>query len=147
MLPILSAASSCAARMPSLTAASTMSWSSSTSSGSTASGSIVIDLTTRSPVTWTLTIPPPAEASTTSSLSDSWAAIMSSCIFWACLSSCCMLGAEASVLALLVVVEYFLGVELLHQSFHELLMGQTAGLDAGVRGLGLVAQLVAEHQR
>ena len=92
MLPILSAASSWAARMPSLTAASTMSCSSSTSSGSTACGSIVIELMTRSPVTWTLTIPPPAEASTTSSLSDSWAASMSSCIFWACLSSCCILG-------------------------------------------------------
>ena len=92
MPPILDAASSCAARMPSLTAARTMSWSSSTSSGSTASGSIVIDLITRSPVTLTVTMPPPAEASTISSLSDSWAASMSSCIFWACLSSCCMLG-------------------------------------------------------
>src|ERR1700742_3862345 len=106
-----------------------MSCSSSTSSESTASGSIVIDLTTRSPVTVTVTMPPPAEASTVSSLSDSWAASMSSCIFWACLSSCCMFGGWGMALAglLVVVFENFLGVELLHQSFHELLLGEAAG--------------------
>ena len=51
-----------------------------------------IDLTTRSPETLTVTIPPPAEASTSSCLSCSWAASMSCCIFWTCLSICCMFG-------------------------------------------------------
>ena len=63
---------------------STMSSSSSGSSGSIASGAIVIALITRSPETLTVTVPPPAEASTSSCLSASWAASMSCCIFWTC---------------------------------------------------------------
>jgi hypothetical protein len=57
-----------------------MSWSISTSSGSTASGSIVRSLISSSPLTLTVTMPPPALASTISSLSDSWAFIISACI-------------------------------------------------------------------
>src|SRR5206468_1250488 len=88
MPPILLAASCWAWSTAWLTAATTMSWRSSTSSGSTAAGSMRTSLTTRSPVTLTVTIPPPADASTSSSLSCSWAAIMSCCIFWTCLSIC-----------------------------------------------------------
>ena len=51
-----------------------------------------IDLTTMSPLTTTLTIPPPADACTVSSLSDSWAATMSCCIFCTCLSIWAMFG-------------------------------------------------------
>src|SRR4051794_32628629 len=90
--PILLAASCCAWSTAWLTAAVIMSCSISTSSGSTASGSILISLTTRSPDTLTVTMPPPADAVTSSSLSCSCAAIMSCCIFWTCLSICCMFG-------------------------------------------------------
>jgi hypothetical protein len=47
-----------------LTAATTRSWSISTSDGSTADGSIVIDTTSCLPVTVADTTPPPAEPST-----------------------------------------------------------------------------------
>ena len=56
----------------------------STSSGSTASGSIVSSFSSRSPLIFTVTIPPPALASTTSLASSSWALAMSACIFWTC---------------------------------------------------------------
>ena len=82
--PIFDSARSCAARIPSLTAASTMSWSISTSSGSIASGSIVSSSSRRSPLILTLTMPPPALASTISSLSFSCASAMSACICWTC---------------------------------------------------------------
>ena len=48
-----------------------MSWSISTSSGSTAPGSIVSSFSSSSPLTFTVTIPPPALASTTSFFSSS----------------------------------------------------------------------------
>src|SRR3954447_9617148 len=118
--------SSWAARRPSLTAASTMSWSSSGSSGSIASGAMVIALTTRSPDTLTLTIPPPAEASTSSCLSASWASSMSCCIFWTCFIICCMFGGWGiSGLAFLLVVwtgDDLLGIELCHQARDELVL-------------------------
>ena len=57
-----------------------MSWSRSASSGSIASGSIVTSSSRRSPLIFTFTIPPPALASTTSSLSFSCASIISDCI-------------------------------------------------------------------
>src|SRR6202035_5013261 len=79
--PSFAAASSWALRSASLTAASTMSARISTSSGSTAEGSIRTSLTTRSPLTFTVTMPPPAEASTTSFFSSSCAISMSCCIF------------------------------------------------------------------
>ena len=62
--PIFELASSCAARRPSLTAAWTISASISASSGSIASGSIEISRRVRSPPIFTLTMPPPALAST-----------------------------------------------------------------------------------
>ena len=51
-----------AARRASFTAATIMSWSISTSSGSTASGSMTTSLTSRLPVTVADTTPPPAAA-------------------------------------------------------------------------------------
>ncbi len=57
-----------------------------------ASGLITISFTSRSPETLTVTMPPPAEASTTSSFSCSWAFIISACICWTCLSILFMLG-------------------------------------------------------
>ena len=80
--PILWAASSWAERTASFTAAWTMSWSSSTSSGSTASGSILSSSTSSSPLTFTVTMPPPALASTVSCLRLSWAFSISACICW-----------------------------------------------------------------
>ena len=68
-------------------------------------------LTWRSPETVTVTIPPPAVASTVSSLSFSWAAIISACIFWTCLSICCMFGWGMALLAAFLVGD-LLGVEL-----------------------------------
>ena len=82
--PILLAASSWAERKASFTAAWTMSWSSSTSSGSTASGSILSSFSSSSPDTFTVTMPPPALASTTSFFSCSWALAISACICWTC---------------------------------------------------------------
>src|SRR3954453_23977024 len=82
--PIFELASSCAARRPSLTAACTISWSSSASSASIASGSMRISRRVRSPPIFTLTMPPPALASTTSSFSFSCASSMSACICCAC---------------------------------------------------------------
>ena len=55
-----------AERSASLTAASTRSASSSGSSGSIAFGSIVMETTSPAPFAFTVTIPPPAEASTIS---------------------------------------------------------------------------------
>ena len=82
--PIFEAASSWAARSPSLTAAWTISASISASSGSIASGSIVISRRVRSPPIFTLTMPPPALASTTSSFSCSCAFSICACISCAC---------------------------------------------------------------
>ena len=68
---IFEAASSWAARIASLTAAWTRSWSISTSSGSTASGSMRSSRSCRSPLILTVTMPPPALASTVSFASSS----------------------------------------------------------------------------
>ena len=87
MPPIRFAASSWAERSASFTAAVTMSWRSSGSSGSIASGAILISRRCMSPVIVTLTMPPPALASTVSLLSSSCAFAISACICWACLSS------------------------------------------------------------
>ena len=70
----------CAERSASLTAASTMSSSSSGSSGSIAFGSILISLISPPPVALTVTIPPPADASTVSFFSSSWACCICACI-------------------------------------------------------------------
>src|SRR5439155_10323941 len=67
----IAVAFSSASRMPSLTAATTRSWSISTSSGSITSGSMSIDTSSLVPVTTTLTMPPPAVASSLSSARDS----------------------------------------------------------------------------
>ena len=71
MPPSFDWASAWAERSASLTAASTMSESSSGSSGSIASGAMLISVICRSPVALTVTIPPPAEASTVSFFSSS----------------------------------------------------------------------------
>src|SRR5438874_8829477 len=82
--PSFVSTSCCAARIASLTAARTMSASSSGSSGSIASGEMVIALISSAPVALTVTIPPPAEASTVSPASSSCAFAICSCISWAC---------------------------------------------------------------
>src|SRR5918994_523844 len=86
MPPRRSAAKSLALRRPSLTAAVTRSPSISTSSGSSASGSIETDSTVWSPLTLAVTTPPPAVPSTTSSASWAWVSSISRCIFCSCLS-------------------------------------------------------------
>ena len=75
--------SSSAIRSASLIAATTMSCSISTSSGSTASGSIVRLSRRMSPVIATLTMPPPDDASTFCSLSFSCASCWAASIAWA----------------------------------------------------------------
>ena len=67
-----------------------MSCSISTSSGSRASGSMVRLTSSISPLTVTLTMPPPAEASTVWDLRFSCAAASCSCILRACFIICCM---------------------------------------------------------
>ena len=89
--PIFELASSWAARRPSLTAACTISASISASSGSIASGSMTISRRVRSPPIFTLTMPPPALASTTSSLSGSCA-----CSIWLCICCACFISALTS---------------------------------------------------
>ena len=141
-------------------AARTMSCSSSGSSGSMASGAMVIDLTTRSPETLTVTIPPPAEASTSSCLSCSCAASMSACIFWTCLSICCMFGgcgirAALRLVGLRIVGDDLLGVELRLEACHELVLGGRLGLgsllelaqleDHAQRAAGQAAQRVVDR--
>src|SRR4029453_4883852 len=84
--PSRSAARSLALRRPSLTAAVPRSPSISTSSGSSASGSIETDSTVWSPLTLAVTTPPPAVPSTTSSASWAWVFSISRCIFCSCLS-------------------------------------------------------------
>ena len=79
-------ASLSAARMASFTAATIMSWSISTSSGSTASGSMVRFFSSCLPFTVADTTPPPALASYSFSCSSCCIRIISCCIFWACLS-------------------------------------------------------------
>ena len=66
------------------TAAMIISCSISTSSGSTASGSMVRAVTCLLPLTDAVTAPPPAEADYVLLSSSSWVFIISSCIFWAC---------------------------------------------------------------
>lgn len=83
-------ASSLTPRTASLTAAMIMSCSISTSSGSSASGSMVRLTSSISPLTVTLTMPPPAEASTVWDLRFSCAAASCSCILRACFIICCM---------------------------------------------------------
>src|SRR4051812_6664900 len=105
-----------------------MSWSSSGSSGSMASAAIVIDLTSRSPETTTLTIPPPAEASTVSFLSCSCAATMSCCIFWTCWSILFMFGGWG-IGALLV--GDLLGIEFCREARQELVLARSRGAVGG----------------
>ena len=69
---IFCSASSRDARRASLTAATTRSWSISTSAGSTADGSIVMLTSSCLPVTVALTTPPPAEPSTCAASSSPW---------------------------------------------------------------------------
>ena len=69
----------------------------------------------------TLTVPPPALPWTSSSLSFSWAAIMSACIFWTCLSIWFMLGGWGIVLPLRL--EDLFRVELVLEALDELLLG------------------------
>src|SRR5829696_3613805 len=90
--PIAFCWSSSAERSASLSAAVTMSWSISTSSGSTASGSIWSVCTRMSPEMTTLTMPPPAVASTVSDLSFSCASCCWASIAWACSSILLRLG-------------------------------------------------------
>ena len=90
MAPICLLASSLTPRTASLTAAMIMSCSISTSSGSRASGSMVRLTSSISPLTVTLTMPPPAEASTVWDLRFSCAAASCSCILRACFIICCM---------------------------------------------------------
>ena len=82
MRAIRSRSSSLLRAMASLTAAMTRSWSISTSSGSTALGSISTVRTSPAPVITTRTAPPPAVASSVVSFSSSWA-----CAIWVCI--CC----------------------------------------------------------
>src|SRR5450759_3547623 len=105
MRAILLAASSWAMRRASLKAASTISWSMSTSSGSTAWGSMTTLLTSSVPLMVTLTAPPPAEASTNSLASSSWARAMSACILWTRLSICWGFATTA-FLSVEIVVEH-----------------------------------------
>ena len=75
-----------------LTAAMTMSCSISTSSGSTASGSIVSVMSSRLPLTSAVTTPPPAEAEYVLASSSSCIFSMSCCIFCACfIRSLCLM--------------------------------------------------------
>ena len=146
-------------RRPSLTAASTMSASISTSSGSTAAGSMRTALTSRSPLTFTVTMPPPAEASTISFLSCSWAASMSRCIFCTCGSICCMFGlrgclgilrhpslalAGALAPALGPLAGQLLGVELLHEACSPSPPRLPAARRSRPRRVELLAQLVGQ---
>src|SRR3954454_18991262 len=77
---IFCSASSLDERSASLTAATTRSWSISTSSGSTAEGSIVTLTSSCLPVTVTLTTPPPAVPSTRVVSSSPWIRSISCCI-------------------------------------------------------------------
>src|SRR4051794_12862352 len=143
--------SSCAARIPSLTAARTMSCSRSGSSGSIASRAIAIDLTTRSPDTLTLTIPPPAEASTSSCLRASCASSMSCCIFWTCFIICCMFGGWGIRLSLAFLVVFGFGddllrVELCHEAGDDLVLRRRRRLGLRLDRLE-VAQLERDLQR
>src|SRR4051794_11015600 len=95
-----------------------MSCSISTSSGSTASGSIVTSRSSRSPVTFTVTMPPPALTSTTSFFSCSWAFIISACICWTCFIIWFMFGCLGMRARLLV--EDFFGPELVLQPLEQL---------------------------
>src|SRR4051812_13063284 len=104
-----------------------MSCSISTSSGSTASGSIVTSRNSRSPVTFTVTMPPPALASTTSFFSCSWAFIISACICWTCFIIWFMfgcLGMRPRLPAGLGLVEDFLRPELVLEAFEQLFLGE-----------------------
>ena len=83
---IFDSTSSAAERRASFAAAITMSASISGSSGSIARGSIVISTSSPPPFALTVTMPPPADASTISSFASSWASSIWACISWACLS-------------------------------------------------------------
>jgi hypothetical protein len=73
-------------------AATTRSSRLSTSSGSTARGSIFTETTSPEPVTTAVTSPPPAVPVTSVSASLLCASMSCCCIFCACFISCCMLG-------------------------------------------------------
>src|SRR5947208_10195892 len=77
---IFDSASSRDARRPSLTAATTRSWSISTSAASTAPGSIARLTSSWRPVTVALTAPPPAVPSTVADSSSDWTRTISCCI-------------------------------------------------------------------
>src|SRR5215211_3497121 len=137
---ILEAASSCAARTASFTAACTMSWSSSTSSGSTAPGSILISCSSSSPVILTVTMPPPAEASTVSCFSCSCAFSISACICctWriiAFMSGCFGIS--------ILVLENLFGAQLRAKTLDQLLLRQ----HHRVGRAAVPAQLVDDRER
>src|SRR5215210_5774897 len=138
--PIFEAASSWAARTASLTAACTMSWSSSTSSGSTAPGSILISCSSSSPVIFTVTMPPPAEASTISCFSCSCAFSISACI-------CCtwrIIAFMSGCLGIsILVLEYLFGAQLRAQALDQLLLRQHHRLGRAA----VPAQLVDDRER
>src|SRR3954462_12336024 len=144
--PSLLCWSSSALRIASLTAATTRSWSISTSSGSTASGSITRLSMRMSPVMTILTVPPPVLASTFSDLSASWAscclasmACASASIFWR-LGGCGMSG------LLLGVRRKLLRVELVLESLYQIVVGKCRDGHDG-RDLGCGAQVIGEPQR
>src|SRR3954468_9099564 len=141
--PMRAAASSCAARSPSLTAARTMSCSSSGSSGSMASASMEMDFTMRSPLTFTVTMPPPAEASTSSFLSCSCAATMSCCIFWTCWSILFMFGGWGIGALLFGDV---LGIEFCLEASQQLVLARRRGAVGG-RVVGQLAHVEDELRR
>src|SRR5262249_19311415 len=113
-------ASACAERSASFTAASTMSSSSSGSSGSIAFGSILISLISPAPVALTVTMPPPAEASTVSCASSSCTRAICSCICCACLSRAFM---SKPPLAMFLFV-HLSRVEGLLEQRHQVLLGR-----------------------
>src|SRR3954453_13882489 len=120
-----------AERSASLTAASTMSSSTSGSSGSIASGLILTSVSSPAPVALPVTIPPPAEASTTSVFASSCACASCSCICAACFISllkCIPIGGSLTV--------EFVGVECVLEQRDELLLALELRLVRGARLLG-----------
>src|SRR3954463_9999171 len=110
-------------RRASLTAASTMSSSTSGSSGSIASGLIFTSVSSPEPVAFTVTIPPPAEASTTSVFASSCACASCSCIWAACFISLL----KSIPISGSLTVE-FVGVECVLEQRDELLLALDLGL-------------------
>src|SRR4051794_39749151 len=118
-------------RRASLTAASTMSSSTSGSSGSIASGLIFTSVSSPEPVAFTVTIPPPAEASTTSVFASSCACASCSCIWAACFISLL----KSIPISGSLTVE-FVGVECVLEQRDELLLALELRLVRGARLLG-----------